>query len=93
MSANVDDEITGLEGLGVSVQSQQQLESEIIGQISEELQKKEQEHVVKQVRKENKKRNGEVKTENLKRKEEKKEGRKIFICFVLISCLVIYYLN
>ena len=52
MSANVADEITGLEGLGVSVQSQQQLESEIIGQISEELQKKEQENVLKQVRKE-----------------------------------------
>ena len=52
MDINVNDEISGLEGLVVSVQSQQQLESDIIEKISEEINKKEQENVVKQVRKE-----------------------------------------
>ena len=45
-------DIEGLEGLGVSVQSQERLETEIIEQISDKLKQKEQEEVLKQVKKE-----------------------------------------
>ena len=49
---NVDDDTEGLEGLGVCVQSQEKLETEIIEQISDQLKKKEQEDVIKQIKKE-----------------------------------------
>ena len=46
------DDVEGLEGLGVSVQSQERLENEIIEQIADKLKQKEQEEVIKQVKKE-----------------------------------------
>ena len=78
MDDNVDDEITGLEGLGVSVQSQRQLESEIIGQISEELQKKEQENIVKQVRKELRSISDNIKRIARRKRDVEKEIKDIY---------------
>ena len=78
MNTNVDDEITGLEGLGVSVQSQQQLESDIIDQISGELQKKEQENVVKQVRKELRSVSDGIKKTARRKREVEKQSKEIY---------------
>ena len=47
-----NNDLEGLEDLGVSVQNQETLENELIGQLEEKIKLKEQETVVKQVKKE-----------------------------------------
>ena len=78
MNTNVDDEITGLEGLGVSVRSQQQLESDIIEQLSEELKKKDQENVVKQVKKELKSVSDGIKITARRKRQIEKQIKEIY---------------
>ena len=78
MDINVNDEISGLEGLGVSVQSQQQLESDIIEKISEEINKKEQENVVKQVRKELRSVSDGIKKIARRKREVEKQIKEIY---------------
>ena len=78
MNTNVDDEITGLEGLGVSVRSQQQLESDIIEQLSEELKKKDQQNVVKQVKKELKSVSDGIKITARRKRQIEKQIKEIY---------------
>ena len=61
-------ELEGLEGLGVSVQSQETLENDIIEKLEEKIKVKEQEAVVKQVKKELTSISTKIR-ENLKRKK------------------------
>ena len=66
----------GLEGLGVSVQSQETLENDIIEKLEEKIKVKEQEVVVKQVKKELTSTSTKIR-ENLKRKKH---------CERLVAC-------